>query len=566
MFSPDLTSDNILTEAQEDETRIFFAPISFKKIFKAIEKEDNPEKREMIIFQGAELYHKILEIRTSGLEEAFRKIQNQQQITAKQELEFISTFHCFSMLKENDQILEENLGDSLEEAREILFNKLKQRINVDVEIDSSVIDNFLTAMDSPAPFLIYYLQYEESDDHALILRNIFESILQDRFQEWKFGEDTMDNLSELKEKGYLPSKLSIDQYRRWREDDQTSLYESLNADSKTVVSEIRRIILENNEEHLAIEALDEINDIGDLNQVSLDIQEEFRLVGQKLGPINRRLGELRRKRNDERLETLEKAEFEELKEKQVELEEEKKNLVKNSKFLRLCMLTPEEVAAGYLLKDNNPEKKGEKIDKFLRSVASLAPQEADFLFQRIERLLTSLKGQTGEKQNLICLDTNDPKITLEIGEKPVPSCQEYSHGSQNDCLLGYFSHNTKILALKNEKGNLVARSIFRLLEDENGDPQLHAEMIYSASASPVIEKSLLTHAIKKAEMLEAKLFVTQGFNEEEDEIENDFKFTVKNKTLLSKGSRAPKVYVDSVGGEQSRGKYKMRSLMTVERS
>ena len=554
---PEASAKKITVDAKKDSSRFSFMPKTLTDIFKRLEKENNPETINSLIGQGGEIYQKILAIKNSSLEEDYKKIQNNEKIIAKKEEELLSIFYCLSLLKKRASFNEKNIGNSLEELKVFLFKEINKLIKSDLKEDSVSADQFLATMHSPTSFLIYYLQYDSSPEHQVILKEIFENLSTNKFDNWRFGGDSIENLEQLKEKGYVPKKLTLEQYQSWRKDEETSTYETLASDAEAISAEIKKILLENNQEHLKIEAFYDVNDISELTERLSEIQENLRLLGQELAPINKRFGELKKKD----LSKIEQEELEELKIKRKEFSDQKRLLTKNLNFLKLALLTPEEIASGHLLKDNDLSKRGETLEKVVKLASSLVSAEASFVFKRLNDLLISFKTQGVEKQNLTCIDTTNAKITLEIGEKPVQSCQSYRSGGYNSCLLGYFSHNTKILALKNENGNLVARSIFRLLEDDDGNPHLHMELVYSAAASSVIKEIFLKHALKKAEKMKIDLFI--GRNIEESE-KNEFNFEKSGVTLFSNGSRAPKVYVDSAGGEQSWGRYRIASLLKVK--
>lgn len=558
IFIPELTPENIQNSAVNDSKRFSLAPRSLGETFKLAAKEQDPFRKTMILQRGAWTYQQIAEIRAAGLEEKYKEIQTAEQMTTREENDLILIFHCFAMLTEKGSLGSENLGSSIREAKEILFKKLSDRFGLDSEPDQSNIDNFIATMASPVPFLIYYLQYEDLPEHQAILREIFESLLNNTFGQWKFGEDTEEELERLKEKGQLPRNLTLEQYRRWRENEKTSLHESLASSAEVIAEEIRGVLLQNNESHLRAEALYDIKAVEEISQKLIEVQEGLRLVGKELGPTSKEIGILKKRRNKERLSALEQEELKRLEGLERGLNSQKVLLVKNLNLLKLALLTPEEITTGYLLKNNDVAKKGASIERAIKTASAMVPTEAGFVFRRLEELLANFKSQGVDRQNLTCSDTSDPRITLEIGESPSPSCQNYHSGEHNDCLLGYFVPDTKILTLTNEKSNLIARSIFRLLEDENGDTQLYAEVIYSSSASPAVQKTILTHALEKAQSMGVKLFVSPEFKEE------GFKFTRSKEILISNGSKAPKVYVDSAGGEQSWGRYKIKELVLVE--
>ena len=93
----------------------------------------------------------------------------------------------------------------------------------------------------------------------------------------------------------------------------------------------------------------------------------------------------------------------------------------------------------------------------------------------------------------------------------------------NEALLGYVAEaNTKISVIRNEKGNILARRVLRLLELPDGQPALFLEQKYSSTASGAIDKVMLDQIMKKAETMNVRLFV-KG----EDQVPDGFTFDKK---------------------------------------
>jgi hypothetical protein len=115
--------------------------------------------------------------------------------------------------------------------------------------------------------------------------------------------------------------------------------------------------------------------------------------------------------------------------------------------------------------------------------------------------------------------------------------------------------------VRNGKGNIIARSILRLLSAEGGAPALHVEQIYTSSAGVGVKRSIFEHAFRKAVSLDVPLVANA------EDVPTDFNFKIGEEIeLTSKGSRAPKVYVDSAGGSKSWGNYRIRGGSIITRS
>jgi len=237
----------------------------------------------------------------------------------------------------------------------------------------------------------------------------------------------------------------------------------------------------------------------------------------------------------------------------------------------LISLRPQEVASGRLLEGEDLKKQGERLEQVILKLQQVIPEEGQFVLSRIRGVLEDYHNQTDEKQNLLCTDSSDPKVTLEVGENPVGSCQSYATGSENKCLLGYTDPNSKVLVLRNERGKIVARSIFRLLSTPQGDPSLHVERIYSSIASSGVDRALYTHAMKKAKQMNVPLYISSQAQDEngissEVLLPDGMQTEPVDYSLLSHTSRAPFVYVDSAGGRRSWGKYEVKNIVKVNES
>lgn len=70
-------------------------------------------------------------------------------------------------------------------------------------------------------------------------------------------------------------------------------------------------------------------------------------------------------------------------------------------------------------------------------------------------------------------DNVDPKVALETDETPQRLCQHYETGGFNEGLIGYFDPEVKITVVRNGRGGIIARTINRLMQDEDGNPVLY---------------------------------------------------------------------------------------------
>lgn len=562
-YLPDLTQEEIITQGQSDQERLSYAPKTLASFYKDIARVKDGSQRNALLAEAIEEYLYIAAIKDAGLVDDFRKVQSAQEVPIRLEHELLSIFECYALIKNKDpQSFARigSLGNNAQEAKQILFGELGKRFGITRAINEEEIGRLFGELESPAPFLTYLFQYESSQEHKTLLSGMFETTLAGKYSEWKFGAQNHEAFDELKRAKLLPQNLTYEQYDIWRRDEDTMLHEALAANAHSVVSAIKQLLLDNNED-LGVEAFD-IEDTTP-QQIFKDIQNNLSSIGQELASMNKRLSELRKI-----VDGTTTNEFQNLSNRKEEIEQVRRAVLKNRNFMKLANLKPQEVSSGYLLEGEDLKKKVAPIGKVIEELKSQIPEDGLFVLDRVEKLLQSFYGQTQEKQNLTRTDSSSPKVLIEIGEKPVGSCQHYAHGSHNDCLLGYSDPNTKILVLRNEKGNSVARSIFRLLTTSDGKPALHIERIYSSTASQGVLRSIYTHAYRKAKEIGIPLFVSQESQNEQGaetgvQVPSGFEAVPVEFSLVSEASRAPKVYVDSAGGERSWGNYKMDNLLEI---
>lgn len=557
-YLPDYTQEKMVQMALSDAEIIAFAPRILLGLYKDINNAKDETQRTTFLAQAAEIHMFISAIRAAGLDDSFRRIQALENLPKNREVELLSLFYCYALLieKDSERYQPSEIGENIQEISENLFREVGMRIGVDDEFSTTEMTRFLTTMESPAPFLSYLLQYENSDAHKHLLTGMFISIAHGQYTEWKYGADDEQSFISFKEQKLLPQQLTLDQYRSWRVDEETTLQETLAADANSVSLEIKRTLLQNNN-HLQIEALEE-NGLGPAKLVA-EIQKELALVGKNIADARKRLAALRKMDSGDTAHTTQ-SEIQELEAEILELNQQRTTLIQNRSFLRLANLKPEEIAVGYLLEGAEMKTRDKPISVLIKELQSGANQEALIVLDQVATIFSSFRDQNLEKQNLKCVDSTSPKIMMEIGDRPVASCQNYAHGSHNDCLLGYTDPNTKILFLTNERGNPVARAIFRLLSTPDGEPVLHIERVYSTTASEGVSRVIYTRAVEKAARMGVRLLTSYDSPNLQDETGDmtalaSFSTKKTSSVLVSEASRAPKVYVDSAGGERSWGRY-----------
>jgi hypothetical protein len=155
-------------------------------------------------------------------------------------------------------------------------------------------------------------------------------------------------------------------------------------------------------------------------------------------------------------------------------------------------------------------------------------------------------------KNYQCVFTDNPEDLLLCGTEVLGSCQRVD-GSPglNKCLLAYLlDGKNRLIAIKDESGGkIIARSILRLLWDPAKEtPVLMLERIYGAD-NRLIEKAICSFASTLAKSMQLPIG-TYGRSSKESKQMGD---------IESLSSSAPFEYVDSSGGIQANGIYKIHA-------
>ncbi len=532
------------------------APKSVGEFWKKFDPYGDLDEQKQTILGGISMYNLILYIEKSGLGELHKKIYSAESIdNTKAEIRLLHSMSACIRMKSMGflDVKEMNELNTLDDVEKTLFHSMLTALQIeDSGISNNGLESFVESMGTVSPFVIYLSQYYKSAEHRKILSEMFLAVCNGKFSEWKYGGQ--DGFEKFREKRWLPEKLTAEQYALWQKDGTTDLYESLQASADTTVKSIRKIFSDNVHHTNSIDLNAMTDETGEsMPDLLTEIKTALKANGMQIGEVKKQISQMKA---DGKADT---AEFNDLLRQKESAEKMREELGMNRDIVRLCMLSTEEISSGYII---DGDKKTQRISTMLDGLKKIIGAEGMFVIGRVEDTIANFKSSGAEKQNIIAVDSSDPKIMLEIGGNPVESCQHYQSGSENDCLLGYSEANTKIIVVKNEKGVIIARSILRLLEDHEGKPELQMEQIYSTSASQGVNKAILEHATRKATALNVPLRAAKS------DIPEDvgFKGAEHKAIIYSKGARAPKVYVDSAGGAKSFGRYKINNLARVERT
>ena len=413
------------------------------------------------------------------------------------------------------------------------------------------------------PFTVYGQQFRRSQEHSNILAQFAAADGPEAFRDFRLVANNSEALERAKMEGLLPRNLTLEQHAVWREDEEILSHEQLQASAEDVSSRVRSII------HV-MSAESGVNEEGvDLDTVGVvDLNNEIVALGT-------RLGELRRMHLVNPMMTPD----EKLDQKEL-IAEVQADLARRQVFMaavRLYSLSNEEVISGRLM--NGEGKPLQPLKTILdrahkATVQAGLPQEAGLMWAEIGQVLEYYQRQTDDTRNVRVVDTIDQQTTLEVGTKPIGSCQDYATGIYRECLLGYTDPSSKIVGVYDDD-SFISRSILRLAETDDGTVAIHVERPYTQSASPVVLERTLQLALSKARrMSEASgvrvpVYISPFAQDERDQVQKlnlpeDVQVTRDFRHLQVRGMRAPFVYADSGRGKTPRGPYQVAGSVRLE--
>ena len=147
-----------------------------------------------------------------------------------------------------------------------------------------------------------------------------------------------------------------------------------------------------------------------------------------------------------------------------------------------------------LFKENNADKMATQ----LQAIKSLVPVNTEF-YNNVNDAIKFLTTPIVEPTKIQVLETDDPNHILLMGTEVLNSCQSiYGSPALNKCLLGYFLDGKHRLCLVcDQKGNILARSVLRLLINDQNQPVLYLEKVYEAFNNPEHYQLLKKVAIRR---------------------------------------------------------------------
>lgn len=408
------------------------------------------------------------------------------------------------------------------------------------------------------PLITYVQKFIGREGYRVNLAELTVSVADGSYREWHSGDGSEQSLHEMVDAGYLPEQLTLDQYQEWITDRTGSSREELLASAEDTAKAIREAV------ELASLDMSMLTPGYEMRLEEIpDVVAQRNGLGKLLGMVNRTAKAGEQPLLPEELDSIvagmgEDASLQEVQKfigilgegslpKDVRgfIVSKREQLEQTRLITRLANITAEEVVAGALLKTDSKDSKSrsqEQIADILDELGDNLPPEMRFIPNQIVELLKDYADESraqGQTEELIVEDTIDPKVTLEIGETPQKSCQHYATGSFNQGLIGYFGPEVKISIVRNSRGGIIARSITRLMQDEDGQPVIYTEPVYKAVASQKIDELLQQHINQKAEAMGIPVMGSL------------FAKSTGRKTLTVRKLKMPAVYSDAGRGLNS---------------
>ena len=170
----------------------------------------------------------------------------------------------------------------------------------------------------------------------------------------------------------------------------------------------------------------------------------------------------------------------------------------------------------------------------------------------VQGKIKALQMQRQTYEDFTLTNTDRFDFMLLCGTQVLGSCQRIDGDPRlNKCLLAYLlDGKNRLIAIKDKEGNIVARSILRLLWDKTGNsPVLMQERVYSNIADDNLTVALDKFAKAQSERLGLPLYRYDGTG---------------TANLESFGSNAPWEYVDSANGVHANGKFTITKASVVD--
>ena len=555
-FYPDFDPDSFKVEDLPENTEV--KDLGGKYLvdkWKKLQSSTSEIRRSEIATELSSLYQKINDIKLNGNAEGAQKIVDSLNGTKVSRREVIGSLWLFTELGEN---MPESV-EAYSDLEEMLVVSLADKLGME-EPNKEQVKLLVESGFRVYSFGVYANEHM-NPAHKEVLGAILKSSLDENFTEWKYGGDTEDDLEHLKSSGLVPESLTLDQYLAWQHDETTETSIGLELGASTALAAISDTMTGYQPELLMTAAETDYQ----------EIKGELQSMGKTFGQVHGKLKRLRVLRDDALEGSREYSRIslsiDELDEEIKDLNQEKSQLQQLFDVKTLLDLSLNQINAGKVQDEKGRDR---DIGDLLNRLSKNTPKSYAFIIGSVEDTLENFRKQNSGVMNVSVVDTADLSTTIEIGAYPAASCQHFDGGVVNEALLGYTEPTTKLLVAKNDKGTPVARSVFRLMTNSEGQTSLHLENVYAAELSDGVISAILMAAHAKAQAMGVSLFVSSKSQDAAGNmIPNIFatspipQKSTDTKLRSTASIRAPSIYVDSNGGSTQR-QYTLNKLALIE--
>ncbi len=413
-----------------------------------------------------------------------------------------------------------------------------------------------------------------------VLKTVVDKLFRGKFYTWRewgcdeepiIVEDKNKALDDLKSSGLLPTKLTLQEYEMWQETETAEFEDELKTDLSDLKIDIQDVLAKSvSDGHIGREMIDGIN-IDNILQEIDELLEPQKRINSELELLKKDYPTLLKKKSNKesQLPTDIKDKYDSL---MIQKKDYMTSILSRLTYLRgqLVLKRLFDIREDELLNDSlsvGNEKisfrtifgaddndglltlmYGEEYPNFISDIASIRI--------KIQRHKAKIQKEGRvSRQSLILTDNVDLLTHIQVGERPVPSCQSYN--SSSSLAKGLISYcvdpSIKIIQMRDENGTIIARSVLRLMSDISGKPVLFMERIYAVQKHREIDSAFVKFAKKKAEIMSIPFYRST-----DDGSLSDKRSAMEKTKIYSKGSRAPYVYTDSGGNLVRDGKFSIQ--------
>jgi len=412
---------------------------------------------------------------------------------------------------------------------------------------------------------VYYRNDAKTDiELKQTFHDMVKQVSDPNFVSWRaWGSDTEPTaeekpglLREIKHDNLVPYHMTVEQYEQWVADVHVDVEEMLGTNIKDIHVGIKRIVADAVADgHIEGDVIDFDGEMHALRLQTL--MEPISVWGREMRDIRKEAG---RKMTPEQYRR-----FTETKEKlQVYRESNADEIMEAQAHVytaKLAHISSQELETQSL----DVKSKNIPLKKAFEVISEVFGKDA--FVHDVERIKNTVYnaresmfgGERLSKSQLTMTDKVDADIYFRIGEEPVESCQHFDGGSYNVGIMSYaIDPAVKVIQIYDEQDTLITRSIMRLLNDENGNPAIFLERVYSTNLHEKIDKAVVNLATDKARAMGVGLYSREvAVVSEEDFGEEGYA------NLKSNGSRTPWIYTDAAGGSARDGQFEVTSARRI---